>query len=611
MILPERVLGDRADLLADVVGQLLVAVLARGVLAQDDVGHHGLAGVGVGGADHSGLGDVGVGDQGRLDLGGGEPVSGDVHHVVDPAEHPDVAVLVLLRAVTGEVVASSVVGVGEARPVGVDVALVVAPDGAQHRGPRLGEDQVAARAVRHRVAGVVDHVGPDPGQGGHRGARLAGGHARQWADHDRAGLGLPPGVDHRGAVLADHMPVPDVGLRVDRLPDRTEDAQRRHVVLVRDLVALLHERADRGRGGVEDRHLLLGDDLPPAAPLREVRGALVEDLGRPVGQRAVDDVGVPGHPADVRGAPVDVGLRLEVEDRPVGVGGLGEVAAGGVQDALRLAGGAGGVHHVERVLGVERLRRVLGGGGADRVVPPHVHVLVPPHVLAGTTDHQHLLHRVTGVGGDLAGLVDGRLQGRRSAAPVAAVGGDHHLGLAVLDPGGERLGREAAEHDRVRRADAGAGEHRHDRLGDHRHVDRDPVAGGHAQRGQRVGGLRYLVLELGVGDVALVADRLPHPVDRHPVTEAVLDVPVHAVVRRVQLAADEPLGERRLVPVQDAVPGLRPGQPLRRLGPVGLAVGRGLGVRVGLHVGARGQVRGRLEPAVFVQQVRQGLFAHV
>ncbi len=100
-------LGDRADLLADVVAQLLDDVLAAvaGLLAQDHERADRLAGVLVLGADDRGLGDLRVRDQRRLDLGGGEPVAGDVHDVVDPAEHPEVAVVVLLGAVAGEVVA--------------------------------------------------------------------------------------------------------------------------------------------------------------------------------------------------------------------------------------------------------------------------------------------------------------------------------------------------------------------------------------------------------------------------------------------------------------------------------------------------------------------------
>ena len=39
----------------------------------------------------------------RLDLGGGDAVARHVHHVVDPAEQPEVAVVVELAAVAGEV----------------------------------------------------------------------------------------------------------------------------------------------------------------------------------------------------------------------------------------------------------------------------------------------------------------------------------------------------------------------------------------------------------------------------------------------------------------------------------------------------------------------------
>ena len=135
-------------------------------------------------------------------------------------------------------------------------------------------------------------------------------------DHDLAGLGLPPRVDDRRLVAADVLAVPHPGFRVDRLADRAEDAQGRQVVRRRQLHALLHERADGGRGAVQDRDLVVLDDLPPAVPGRGVRGALVQDPGRRVGERAVDDVAVAGHPADVGGAPVHV-VGLDVEDRVV------------------------------------------------------------------------------------------------------------------------------------------------------------------------------------------------------------------------------------------------------------------------------------------------------
>jgi hypothetical protein len=61
--------------------------------------------------------------------------------------------------------------------------------------------------------------------------------------------------------------------------------------------------------------------------------------------------------------------------------------------------------------------------------------------------------------------------------------------------------------------------------------------------------LLHLALEVGIGDGAGVA-RLALEVDRDPVAVAGLDVPVDAVVGRVELAADEPLREGRVRPVQ-------------------------------------------------------------
>ena len=60
----------------------------------------------------------------------------------------------------------------------------------------------------------------------------------------------------------------------------------------------------------------------------------------------------------------------------------------------------------------------------------------------------------------------------------------------------QRLRREAAEDDGVRRADPGAGEHRDRQLRDHRHVDRDPVALLDAELLERVGGLLDLAMEV-------------------------------------------------------------------------------------------------------------------
>ena len=205
-------------------------------------------------------------------------------------------------------------------------------------------------------------------------------------------------------------------------------------------------------------------------------------------------------------------------------------------------------------------------------------------------------------------LVDGRLQRRHRPPAVAAVGGDDQLRVGVGDPVDQRLRREAAEHHAVRRPDPGAGQHRHHRLGDHRQVDRDPVARLNAEFGQRVGRLAHLVLELAVGDRPRVA-RLALEVDRHLIAVPVGHVAVQAVHRRVQRPADEPLRERR-VPLQRLRPARVPVQPVRLTFPKRQPVGRRRVVRVRADVCGRGEFGTRLETTLLVEQIRQGFVRH-
>ena len=187
-----------------------------------------------------------------------------------------------------------------------------------------------------------------------RRARLQLGRAGQRRDQDAAGLGLPPGIDDRAAVVADHAVIPLPGFRIDRLADRAEQAQRLARGLLHRLVAALHQRADRGRRGVEDVDLVLVDDVPEPRIVGVVRHALEHQRGRAVGERAVEDVAVAGDPADVGGAPVDVAVVI-VEHVLMRHRGEHQIAAGGVQHALGLAGRARRIEDEQRILGVHVL----------------------------------------------------------------------------------------------------------------------------------------------------------------------------------------------------------------------------------------------------------------
>ena len=173
-------------------------------------------------ADHGGFGDARMRDQRGFDLHRAEAMAGDVQHVVDAAHDPVVAVGIAVGAVAGDVVA-----VLELAPVGVEVAIVVAPDGAQHRRARAADDEIAARLrALHGMALFVDDVGIDAGQRLRAGAGLGGGDAGQRRNHDGAGFGLPPGIDDRAALAADHAVIPHPRFGIDRLADGAEQAQR-------------------------------------------------------------------------------------------------------------------------------------------------------------------------------------------------------------------------------------------------------------------------------------------------------------------------------------------------------------------------------------------------
>ena len=162
MILPLRVFGSsgvKTMFAGFAIGPIFFATWSRSscelvhvsfaAALQRHVGDDRLAGGRVRTRADRRLGDVLVVDERRLDLDRRDAVPGDVHHVVDPPEQPEVAVLVDPGAVAGEV------DVVVLRPVRVPVALVVAEDASQHRRPRLLQHEVAAPAGADLVALLV------------------------------------------------------------------------------------------------------------------------------------------------------------------------------------------------------------------------------------------------------------------------------------------------------------------------------------------------------------------------------------------------------------------------------------------------------------------------
>src|SRR5688572_19517054 len=151
-------------------------------------------------------------DQRRLHFHRADAMTGDVDDVIDTAEEPEIAVLVTLGAVAGEVHPRPL------RPVLLLEPLRIAPDPAEHRRPWRSDRQIAA-AHLDRLAVVIEDLRVDARKGLRGRAGFRRHETWQRRDHDRPGLGLPPGIDDRTAPAADVLLVPHPGLGIDRLAD--------------------------------------------------------------------------------------------------------------------------------------------------------------------------------------------------------------------------------------------------------------------------------------------------------------------------------------------------------------------------------------------------------
>ena len=115
--------------------------------------------------------------------------------------------------------------------------------------------------------------------------------------------------------------------------------------------------------------------------------------------------------------------------------------------------------------------------------------------------------------------------------------------------------------------DAGTGEHRHDCLGDHRHVDGDPITLLDASIFEGVGKAVYIGMQFTVGDLFVLGGVVTLPEDGGLVATT-FKMAVQTVVGDIQFATLEPFDMQIIfakAPVQRFVPGFEPGEILFRL----------------------------------------------
>ncbi|CUH54119.1 hypothetical protein SHM7688_03589 [Shimia marina] len=328
--------GDGADFGAHPGAQLFHQLL-RGLLIvhQGDIAIDALALDVMRIAHHGGLGHGRMGHKGAFHLRRAHAVAGDIDHIIHTAGDPIVAVFVAAAAVTGKVIAFVI------REIGFLKALMIAPDRAHLARPAVLNAEHAFHVIAGDfLAGLrIQHHWVDAKEGLHRRAGFGGMGAGQGGHHMAAGLGLPPGVHDRAAAAADHVVVPVPGLRVDRLAHGAKDAQRRQVTFLHIVIALTHQRAQRGGRGIELIDAVFFADLPEARGIRIGRHALKHQRGRAIGQRPIDDIAVAGDPAHISGTPEDVAVFV-IKGVFMGHGGIDQIAAGGMHHAFGLTGGA-------------------------------------------------------------------------------------------------------------------------------------------------------------------------------------------------------------------------------------------------------------------------------
>ena len=128
--------------------------------------------------------------------------------------------------------------------------------------------------------------------------------------------------------------------------------KRRQIIFLRPILAVAHQEANGGRCRVKNRDTIALDQIPPTAWRWVVRFPFGGENRRAVQQRTIDDVTVPGDPAGIGDAEVDI-VVFQVKDVLRGDICAHHVTAMDVEDAFRFSCRAGRVEDIEWCFGIQ------------------------------------------------------------------------------------------------------------------------------------------------------------------------------------------------------------------------------------------------------------------
>ena len=127
------------------------------------------------------------------------------------------------------------------------------------------------------------------------------------------------------------------------------------------------------------------------------------------------------------------------------------------------------------------------------------------------------------------------------AGPQRLIDGDQKFGFTLLNAVHQGFGRKSAEHDAVRQAQPGAGQHRYRQLPHHGKIQRHAIAPFKAFFLEYVGKPADFAVQRQVGEDSAVFIRFSLPDDRRPVAGWCVEVPIQTVVTDIGVTAPKPL----------------------------------------------------------------------
>src|SRR5262249_38401900 len=134
------------------------------------------------------------------------------------------------------------------------------------------------------------------------------------------------------------------------------------------------------------------DYRPPAIFLRKIRRSFIHHHGRTGSERPIDRITVTRHPANIRGAPVDIVL-FQIEYPLHCSQGMSEISADSMDDSFCFAVCSGSRERVQSRLGVQAGRLAVAAFPRHCVMPPEVAPFQDADGVAGTTHNQAFSHR--------------------------------------------------------------------------------------------------------------------------------------------------------------------------------------------------------------------------